>query len=431
MINHQRTSRLTSFLIYIIAVSTIGLLVERHQTFLLFTAFFSAFFCYIWIVRLEESLYWMIGLGLLVRIVLFFHLPTLSDDIFRFLWDGKLIDEGINPFIYKPQELIEVDPTLYELLNSQTHYTVYPPLNQALFWLASYIGNQDHLTVTNVIRVGLMLADLGSLILLIKLSKVYGQSTNIAGWYFLNPLVVLEFVGNIHFEGLVVFFLLLTIYELSKNQFISGGVALGLAAATKLIPLIFLPFLALKNRWKDGIIFSSISIIVLLATMFPLFIPGFFFGFKESLMLYSNKFEFNASIYFIMREIGWLIKGYNPIETWGPWLSVCTFISIVIFSIIATYKSLKIPNALLWILMIYLMMATTVHPWYVLTLLPLGLLSGYYFPIVWSLMVFITYLGYGKDGYELSLWWVVIEYIVVFSTAATEIFLKEQKLKNG
>tara|TARA_Y100001980_G_C14556850_1_gene351331 strand:+ start:41565 stop:42860 length:1296 start_codon:yes stop_codon:yes gene_type:complete len=431
MIEHQRASRITSFLIYLVAIATVGLLVERHQTFILFAGFFSAFFCYLWIVILEKNIYWLIGLGVLVRIILFFHLPNLSDDIFRFLWDGKLIQEGINPFVFKPNDLQEIDPTLYELLNSQTHYTVYPPLNQAMFWMASTIGNQNYLLGTNVIRSFLFLADLGSVFLLMKLASIYGRPTNIAAWYFLNPLVVLEFVGNIHFEGLVIFFLLLAIYALSKNHYVSGGLAMGLAAATKLIPLIFLPFLMLKNRWKNGVLLSAISLIILVATLLPLILPGSFFGFKESLMLYSNKFEFNASIYFIVREIGWLLKGYNPIETWGPWLSVSTFISIMLFSLYAAKNNWKIPNALLWILMIYLLLATTVHPWYVLTLLPLGLLSGFYFPVAWSLVVFITYMGYGKDGYELSLWWVVMEYVVVLGIAAAELFVKEQKLKNG
>ena len=78
MIEHQRASRITSFLIYLVAIATVGLLVERHQTFILFAGFFSAFFCYLWIVILEKNIYWLIGLGVLVRIILFFHLPNSS-----------------------------------------------------------------------------------------------------------------------------------------------------------------------------------------------------------------------------------------------------------------------------------------------------------------------------------------------------------------
>ncbi len=431
MSSHHQASRISSFLIYVVAIATIGLSVERYQSTLLFIGYFSAFFCYVWIARLEMNMTWMIALGVVARLTLFFDLPTLSDDVFRFLWDGKLIAHGVNPFLYKPDELSHIDPALFELLNSQTHYTVYPPLNQALFWLASLIGNQDYLLGTNVLRLFLLLADVGSVFLLLKLAKVYGQSTNIAGLYFINPLVVLEFVGNIHFEGLVIFFLLLTIYSLSKNRMVSGGVALGMAAATKLIPLIFLPFLGLKYRWKSGLILSLVAGIALSATLFPLFIPYSFSGFKESLMLYSNKFEFNASIYYLVREIGWYLKGYNPIETWGPWLSVSTFVIILSFSLYAARKGWEIARSLLWILMIYLLMATTVHPWYILTLLPLGLLSGYYFPVVWSLVVFITYTGYTKEGYELSTIWIVVEYVIVIGMAVTEILLKSQKLKNG
>ncbi len=431
MINHHQASRLTSFLIYLISIATIGLSIARDQSMVLFIAYFSAFFCYVWIARLEQNISLIIGLGVLVRVILFFDLPHLSDDVFRFLWDGKLIVQGFNPFLLKPDELTELDPELFGVLNSQSKYTVYPPLNQALFWLTSFFGGDDYLLGTNILRSFLFLADLGSVFLLIKLSKSFGQSPLISGWFFLNPLLVIEVVGNIHFEGFVMFFTLLLLYGLSNNQFVRSGVALGLAAASKLIPLIFLPYLFLKFRWKKGIIISLAAVVVFGFSMVPLFSPGSFAGFRESLMLYSNKFEFNASIYYIIREIGWLLKGYNPIETWGPWLSFSTFISIMTMSVLAIKKEWEIPPSMLWILMIYLLMATTVHPWYILTLLPLGLLSGFYFPILWSFMVFITYLGYGKDEYEISQIWIVVEYTAVVGMAATEIFLKEQKRKNG
>ena len=431
MTNHHQASRITSFLIYLISIATIGLSIERDQSMILFIAFFSSFFCYVWIARLEQSIRWIIGLGILARLILFFDLPHLSDDVFRFLWDGKLIAQGINPFRLKPDEYIELDPALFAMLNSQSNYTVYPPLNQALFWLASFIGGDHYLLGTNVLRVFLLIADIGSAFLLLNLSRYFNKSTLIVGWFFLNPLIVLELVGNIHFEGFVIFFILLMLSALSKNQFLKSGVSLGLAAASKLIPLIFLPYLAMKFRWRNGIILSLAVLVVFSLSIFPLFSPESFAGFKKSLMLYSNKFEFNASIYYIIREIGWILKGYNPIETWGPWLSVSTFITIIFLSFYAVKKEWNIPQAMLWILIAYLLMATTVHPWYILTLLPLGLLSGLYFPVLWSLMVFVTYMGYGKDGYELSLIWVVVEYTAVIGMAGTEIFLKEQKRKNG
>ncbi len=428
MTNHQQASRITSFFIFFIAVSAIGLVIERYQSFLLISAYFTAFFCYVWIVRLERNFKLMMGLGILTRLILFFDLPHLSDDVFRFLWDGKLISMGINPFQYRPEELVDqMDPQLYALLNSQTHYTVYPPLNQAVFWLASIIGNENYLAGTNVIRFFLLMGDIGSVFLLSKLSSVTVRSEKIIWWYFLNPLVILEFVGNTHFEGLVIFFLLLMFYALSKSRFLSGGMALGLAAATKLLPLIFIPFLTLRYLWKKGLIMAIAAGLTFILIIYPLFDLMSIKGFQDSLMLYSNKFEFNASLYYVIREIGWILKGYNPIETWGPLLSLTTFLMILGYSAKAALKKENLYVSLLWVLMIYLLMATTVHPWYIITLIPLGLLSGYYFPIIWSLVVFLSYLGYEKEGFELSMAWIVVEYVVVFAAIVVEIAIKSRK----
>ena len=77
--------------------------------------------------------------GIFLRILLLFHLPNLSDDFFRFLWDGQLINHGANPYlhipssIYNPISYIGYDQLLYEGLNSKAYFSIYPPFNQFIF----------------------------------------------------------------------------------------------------------------------------------------------------------------------------------------------------------------------------------------------------------------------------------------------------------
>ncbi len=431
MIDHQKSSRYTSFIVYLIASSSLGLTIQRHESIILMMAWLTFFFCYFWIVRMDSHFRLLLGLGILARLLLFFSMPGLSDDVYRFLWDGQLLNLGINPFQFRPEELIGVmDPELYKLLNSPSYYSVYPPFNQALFWIATKIGGHNLLFGTNILRSFLLLAEVGSVFLLAELSKTFNKSSKLAWWYFLNPLVILEIVGNVHFEGFVIFFLLLMLYALTKTRFIAAGAALGLAISAKLIPLLLLPFLALRYRWRSGLLIAMTAILVFGLTMVSIINEESLLNMKESLGLYSRKFEFNASFYFILREIGWFLKGYNPIEIWGPWLSFTTLILLAIFSIYAAINNSDISKSMLGILLIYLLMATTVHPWYVLTLLPLGLLSGYYFPVVWSFMVFITYLGYNENGFELSSYWIVVEYVMVAGAAIIEIIIKKKEVKN-
>ena len=120
-------------------------------------------------------------------------------------------------------------------LNSSNYATVYPPLNQFFFWLSTF--TVEPLWSAGILRIFLFLSDIFSTLLMHKLTT----KTTLSSWFFLNPLLIIEGVGNIHFESMMIFFLVLALYFISKNKFVKAGFAWGLAIATKFIPLIFLP----------------------------------------------------------------------------------------------------------------------------------------------------------------------------------------------
>ena len=427
MLSHQKASGYTSIVIFLVTIASIGLAIPRHETFDLMLAYFSAFFCYMWMIRMNHAPQLLFATGVIARLVFFFHLPSLSDDFYRFLWDGQLIANGISPYLYTPQEMLgnqAFNQDLLSLLNSPSYFSIYPPLNQGLFWLAAESSNGNYLFGVNTLRLVLLLTEVGSFLLL---KSVTGNKS--AFFYFLNPLVILEIVGNIHFEGLVIFFLLLFFYAIKKKKYVLSGLSVGLAAATKLIPLILIPAIFLKYRWKKGVIISSIAI-GSFSLFFVFLDQQAIYGMWESIQLYFKKFEFNASVYFLLREIGFILKGYNIIHTLGPWLLVSSIFSILLISITGALKKWNLSVILLLVLSTYYLFTTTVHPWYILTLLPLGLMGGYYFPIAWTFLVFITYGGYSENGYNLSMGWVVTEYIVLIGFVVSEMYYKKYLVRN-
>ncbi len=417
--------------VFSLAIFSIGNLIERDQSVFLLLAYVSAFAAYLFLQKEKESFRFLFGLGVFVRLSLFFSLPSLSDDVFRFIWDGTLLNNGIHPFdnlpgFYLDKDIPGISQGLYNKLNSPNYFTIYPPINQFIFWLGATIGNGSWLISTNIMRVILLAAEIGAFWLMVQLLKKYNRSSNLAFWYFLNPLVILEFVGNIHFEGLVIFFLLAGLYWFDNSRKLLSGSAFGLAIGTKLLPFIYMPFLfiyGLRNKkWMVSIIAGFIAILTLL----PMVNQSFIEGMQNSLNLYFQKFEFNASFYYVAREIGYWIYGYNKIAQIGPLLSVLAIVSILGISVVAVIKKWSVPKAFLFILFCYLLFATTIHPWYTVPLIAFGILSGYYFPIVWSFIIFITYLGYSSEGFHLPLSWVVIEYLVVAIALILE--LKEKTL---
>lgn len=393
--------------------------------------YFCAFFGYFWLVTRHAgfSLFWI---GLAARLMLFATLPTLSDDVFRFIWDGQLMLSGQDPYSATPQTLFELSkgtlyPQLFALLNSPNYFSVYPPLNQWLFAAITYLGGSSLLLTTNLLRTLLVGAEVGAFFLLRKWLKTSGKSPDLVYWYFLNPLAILEITGNVHLEGFVIFFLILGLFLLQIKKPFGAGFGIGMAIGTKLLPVIFLPSILLNAGFRNGIKIGLLALVIGLVPFYFFSFTSTFEGIGSSLSLYFQKFEFNASFYFLVREIGFWIKGYNIIGQAGPWLSLFNAACIAFIAIWGNWKKWPLPKTLLLTLAVYLLLSTTVHPWYILPLIPLGLMLGIYFPVVWSGVVFLTYLGYLPEGYDLHPVWLFVEYGIVFSWGAYELYQDAQK----
>jgi len=410
---------------------TIGNIIERDQTMVLMLAYFSSFVAYIGLSKYFATQFHLLFIfGIIFRLIFFFHLPTLSDDVYRFIWDGNLIVSGKSPFVDLPNillnhQIFHGQSELFVLLNSPEYYSVYPPVLQGIFtvavFLSDWVKEGSWLFSANVIRVFFVLTDIGAFFILRSLLTT---RKSLAFWYFLNPLMMIEITGNLHAEGLVVFFILFSISQFRRNKIFNAGIGLGSAIATKFLPLIFLPAMAFAIRWKRGTILIISTLTIAIVLIFPLLKPLISGITAQSLSLYFNKFEFNASFYFAIRELGYLVYGYNKIAFFGPLLAVVTFVLILVWIVISDKKKIEMSQQLLICLMIYLSFSTTVHPWYIIPLIPLGLISGFYFPLVWSFIIFATYGGYYLTVYELPLFWTFLEYFIVFTYLFYEIIFK-------
>ncbi len=431
MPRQHNTAQYTCLFILVAGISTVGLLISRHDSLPLGLAYFSAFFGYFWLCQFPPSLKAMWGIGLFVRLLLFLGMPVLSDDIYRFIWDGQLLRAGVSPFAELPTQIAAgetlppgLSHELYDHLNSKNYFTIYPPLNQWVFWLSAWIGHDHWLLSANVIRSILLLGDVATFFFLQQILRFHHRDAQLANWYFLNPLVMLEGVGNLHFEILVVTFLVMGIYFYYRGSFWKAGIGFGLAIATKLLPLIYLPAVLIHKRLKSGMVLAVVALALVVLSFVPMINAALRDSMASSLGLYFQKFEFNASIYYVIREVGFWVKGYNIIGTLGPALSIATLMGILAIACIGRFRQWAIAEIMLWSLSCYLALATTVHPWYILPLIALGVLSNYWFPMVWSALIFTTYFGYTSTGFEPSMGWLVLEYVMVFGLM---VFEKVQK----
>jgi alpha-1,6-mannosyltransferase len=363
----------------------------------------------------------LITVGVLFRLSLLISSPELSDDFFRFIWDGRILIAGGNPYAHLPsvlngaEEVIEtgLTPELYQGLNSKQYYTVYPPVSQVVYGLGAFLGGDSIAGSIFWMRVILLLAEIGVMVILAKLLTHLNRPVHWLMWYAWNPLVIVETVGNLHFEGLMLFFILLAILLAIKDRLILSAMALGLAVSTKLIPLMLVPFFFYHWEWKKWLVWAPLVGITVLLTFSPFLSVELIQKFGSSVDLYFQSFEFNASIYYLVREIGFLVMDYNIIQAAGPILSLITGLGLLVLAFQSKWLQNDLFSKLVLGLMIYYAMATTVHPWYMITLVGLGVLSRWFFPITWSLLIILSYSHYWGGGFEENYWIIGIEYLLL------------------
>jgi len=371
--------------------------------------------------------------GILFRLLLLFSVPNLSDDVYRFIWDGRLAANGVNPFSHFPAEIMGmpkitgITKELFNQLNSPNYYTIYPPVLQGIFWLSGKLFPVNVFSAIVFMKCIIVIVELANFFLLIQLLKKLSLPKHLSLLYFVNPLVIAELTGNLHFEGVMIFFVLLAFLLVLQNNWQSSAICLALGIATKLIPVLFLPLIVNKLEWKKGLLYSLITGF----TMLILF--GFVFDIAtaqhllKSVELFIHKFEFNASIYYLVRYVGTRITGYNIIAFAGPVLS--SIAATIIFSLSFRNKENSdkgfFSKALL-IISTWFLFSTTVHPWYICLPVTLAVLTTYSYAIIWSFTATLSYAAYQSNPVKENLWLVGAGYIFMIGYMLWE-WNKKQK----
>ncbi|MGH1336466.1 MAG: hypothetical protein ACRBFS_10090 [Aureispira sp.] len=430
-----------------------------------FTTFIS---CYaalftvygIWIYRAPKTFkaeHWRYYLGgaLLLRLVFGAALPELSDDFWRYLWDGRLLSHGINPYQYVPSALLEQPiyeqahlAQLYPYLNSPDYYSVYPPLTQLLFATATYCFPANVAGSVLLLRLLIVVLEMGTIVLLLRYLKQNNKAPYLAFVYAFNPMIIVELSGNLHTESLMLFFLILLLYFWSKKQYYRSAFACSLAVAAKLIPLMLLPLLCWRLWFKKGVIYATIVGVVNVVLFAAFYDLEMILKIRESMGLYFQHFEFNASVYYFFRyqvlDEYWLLWDYHEyfmdVYYLEEALRLDWFVLLRRFLPIATvigilgiafrhYSTASVANGCLWIFALYFFFGTTVHPWYISSLVLFAVLTNYRFPLLWSALLGGTYISYQGGVFEEQTWVIVIEYVLLIAALCWELFDRKRSPK--
>ena len=392
------------------------------------------------LIQFEKwNLKFLLVVGIIFRLVFICTEPNLSQDFYRFIWDGHLVANAINPYLYTPNELIKNMATmipnaneLYENMGSLSakHYSNYPPLNQLIFGMAALIGGTSMFGSLVVMRIIIILADLGIFYFGRKLLKNLNKSPQLIFWYFLNPLVIIELTGNLHFEGVMLFFFIFSMFLLSISKWSWAAIFMACSITIKLVPLLFLPLFLRYLGWKKSMMFYSVIGITVLLLFLPFYTPEFIANYTKTISLWFSNFEFNASIYNIVKQtaIQFDAKPWEFIKVYGKITPLLTILAVLLFTFLPKRKDLnQLLASMMWVLTIYYFMSTTLHPWYCIFLVLLAIFTSYRYAIIWSAAIILSYYTYSQVDFKENMWLLAIEYCAVYGFLFYEIIAYNNK----
>lgn len=427
-------------LLSVVFYYTFGYHLARTDFITLLTLFAALFVLWFKLIQYEKwNFRFLLAVGIVFRMVFLLAEPNLSQDFYRFIWDGHLVTNAINPYLYTPNMLMEnmdfMIPNARELHKgmgslSAKHYSNYPPLNQLIFTLSAFFGGQNILSSLMFLRATIIVADIGIFYFGRKLLKNLNKSPHLIFWYFLNPLVIIELSGNLHFEGVMLFFFILSIYLLSIKKWQLAAALLACSISIKLIPLLFLPLFINYLGWKKSLAFYLIVAFFSLLLFAPFYTQEFIQNYSDTLSLWFSNFEFNASLYNVIKRIAveCNAKPWELIKVYGQITPIVMIATVFLFALKTKKKDLNsILSSMMWVLTIYYFIATTVHPWYSIYLVLLAVFTSYRFALVWSGVVVLSYYAYSQPEFRENLWLLAVEYSVVYGFLIYEIITHHNK----
>lgn len=376
---------------------------------------------------------WIWILAIVFRLVMLTTTPTLSDDVYRYIWEGNLVAAGVSPY-----ENAILDPALdaynieaRELVNNPSLSSPYFPTAQIVF-AATAAGLPPHPLSLQLVMVGFELLAAGGLVLLMRLTGTDQRRVLLWLW---NPLVIIEIAHGAHLDALMIFLviasLLATFSERRHHNLAyaaAAPVALALATLTRPVPALLLPVIVWHWTWKQRFLYLATTLVLLVPVGVT---SGFGFGGDDTTGLfgssraYTETFRFNTAIYQTL-EVWMSGRGLDD-RGWNEPMALTQLViggvfAVVMLAVFVHARHSTTPLGAIRLATVplgaYAVLTPVLHPWYLLILIALlifhapiqGESNQRWFvlaPFAWlSAALILSYLTYRDPGSFAELAWV-------------------------
>jgi len=292
-----------------------------------------------------------ISLGVMGRIG-FFGFPV-SNDVYRYIWEGFIQNQGFNPYQVAPNDpllagLIQGDmAAIWQQINHKDLSAAYPPLMMLLFRTLSAISPSPILF--KIAMMGFDLMTIGALVLIVQWRKIPPAHLL---WYAANPLVLVYVAGEAHLDIVQAAFLVWGVYWVGSKKPVVGFLVLGMAVVSKYFAVVALPFVMTRSNRRawPAIFIAGIAFIPFMHD------PGAVF---RSLFVFGSRMHYNDSLAEILR----FLFGTQTLPVLC--LILISLLAGVYLFVHDTLRSVYLA------LGVFLLCLPTLHPWYLLLMAPL------------------------------------------------------------
>lgn len=327
--------------------------------------------------------------GLIFRLTLLGSFPIFSDDVFRYLWEGKMQLEGMNPYLAAPADLAAAPfrDTYFEQVNHKSIPTIYPPLSELFFRGCAGVFYNLYFFKSMMIVL-----DMGVLFLLNSLRNARSMGRASLLMWAWHPLVIVEIAGSGHQDIIGIFFLSGCLYFLQQKQKIPSALMLIGSFLSKLFPLMLFPLLLRKQRrWPY-------LLLLVLTVLFYLPFLGSDTRLFTGLSVYTRTWEANASIFYMLKEL------FGSPHT-AKLVIASMFLAVYVYS----YRSISdFEVACFIVLGSFLIFSPTLHPWYILWMIPFLVLrfdrAWLYLSMASIAYYHVLFDYFGKDLWLEQIW---------------------------
>ncbi len=352
----------------------------------------------------DSYVFGAIGIAMIIRFSFIATAPIGSDDLWRYVWDGKVQSSGVNPYAYAPDSdaLKHLSTSaIPSLVNHPEMKTIYFPLSEWIFYLSYTISGEHAWGIKVLLLFSEMLAMYG----LFLLTRVLEIPRRFMLLYAFCPMLVYEYAIDAHVDGFGLPLLIFSLYCYFDKKKIVSMLLLGLSLSIKPTALVLLPILFFAEKeWRSRLQIAVIPLFALAVQFAPYFFSANPF---ESLSTFTKNWTFNGFVFNVLNAYV-----HNNQQT----RLICS-VALGVLVLMLSFSKKPLVDRLYYAVLLLLLFSPVVHPWYVgwlAALLPLARRwSGVVYVSTLSLTCF-TYIAYQLHGVwsEQPVMW-LLEYIPV------------------